>query len=711
MSEFWQELQAQLGGTIAEEEGEVTLLFGDLPNCEFTALGNAVGVQVVQLEFSEGENPETVRDRLTSDDELSRRVQQASLQLNGQTAFFMPEQLNWYWRPTTGKPPKAKATGELITTLAQVLTRAAPMRDHYCWGCGELECGLTRHKRSTVRLCPACLTMLDQCGEELGRVETTELEPEKELDLSPLGLENLSPSAQLAKGRRLEELFQKSPGSYWLRVLFLVALGQVALFGAAGLLAILVVALLGLFAWSAVTGHVGPLILVSKGLAAGGGKLAAAAAVGLGALAKGLWPPKVSEQLPDIMLERQDQPELFGWLDGLASRVGAPRVDFVAVDNQINAFATERRQKGKWVRMVGVGVPLLELLDREELSAVMAHELGHLRHKDTRTLWVNRTAWMWVNVVDRLGKGLYSTFARWYLPLFWLYSQVLSRQQERAADAASTEVVPAEAQARQLVRIEILCQLLPAALHESLNRAALEPEGTPFDPVRRAADELDAMPADRIADAYRQALEEETNWMSTHPELRQRLQDLGVAPPAQVEMGFAPAEPAAALLRNYAELRSRATRLLTVKCQVKIARERRFYRGRTARAARLAGVESEHPTGPGQVLLGRLLCSLQRWDEAWLHLRRAVELDPGNLSALLDLVGSQFEERQYRPALEALEAYLPANALDVDLLSIGARCAERCAAPEQAREYFRRLLTMDLPLSAREDIQARMARL
>jgi Zn-dependent protease with chaperone function len=433
----------------------------------------------------------------------------------------------------------------------------------------------------------------------------------------------------------------------------------------------------------------------------------------LGLLALGLWPPKLPDGPPEILLRRPGQPELFGWLDGLADRVGAPRVDQVALFNQINAFATEERQKGRWVRMVGMGIPLLELLSKDEFSAVMAHELGHLRHRDAQTTWVSHTAWMWETVVSRMqkrGSPLFRAFARWFLPTFWLHSNVLRRLQEKAADAASTAVVPPEAQARQLLRTRMLLQLLPAALHEGLNRAARETETVDLDPVRLARTELGRMSADRIADAYRDVLEEKPNWLSTHPDLRTRLSDLGVAVPAQVEIDFAPDEPACGIVRGYEELRSLALQNMSVNCQVRVAKDRRFFRGSAARAERVA----EHEkilTAAGQVLIGRLLCRLQRFEEAWPHLQKALELEPENLSTLLDLCGTLYDERRYQQALDALKAYLPAATLDFEFLMIGARSAERCGALEDARDFYRRLLTMDLPLAVREDLQERIDQL
>ncbi len=82
-------------------------------------------------------------------------------------------------------------------------------------------------------------------------------------------------------------------------------------------------------------------------------------------------------------------PELYAMVENLARKadIPTPRL-FVVPDPSPNAFATGRNpQHG----VVAVNQGLLDMLDRSEVEGVIAHEIGHIRHRDTLTMAIVAT--------------------------------------------------------------------------------------------------------------------------------------------------------------------------------------------------------------------------------------------------------------------------------------------------------------------------------
>jgi heat shock protein HtpX len=73
----------------------------------------------------------------------------------------------------------------------------------------------------------------------------------------------------------------------------------------------------------------------------------------------------------------------------LAERAGMPRPQIYVIENdQPNAFATGRDPDHA---AVAATTGLLRLLDQREIRGVMAHELAHVKHRDTLTMTITAT--------------------------------------------------------------------------------------------------------------------------------------------------------------------------------------------------------------------------------------------------------------------------------------------------------------------------------
>ncbi|PYS55111.1 MAG: hypothetical protein DMG13_05535 [Acidobacteria bacterium] len=101
-------------------------------------------------------------------------------------------------------------------------------------------------------------------------------------------------------------------------------------------------------------------------------------------------------------------------------------------------------------RVMGIGLPLLQLLTVSQFEAVLAHEFGHFHGRDTRIgPWIHKTRAEIERTINMLSLGpgpiwlkvqVFPVLFVWYGNLFIRATQALSRIQEFSADrlAAST---------------------------------------------------------------------------------------------------------------------------------------------------------------------------------------------------------------------------------------------------------------------------------
>lgn len=98
---------------------------------------------------------------------------------------------------------------------------------------------------------------------------------------------------------------------------------------------------------------------------------------------------------------REDEPELYNLLENLCISRGLPMPRLAVIENAaLNAYAS-----GLTAHQYRVTVTrgLMKRLDRDELEAVLAHELSHIRHRDVRLMVI---AVIFVGIISFVGEML-----------------------------------------------------------------------------------------------------------------------------------------------------------------------------------------------------------------------------------------------------------------------------------------------------------------
>ena len=92
---------------------------------------------------------------------------------------------------------------------------------------------------------------------------------------------------------------------------------------------------------------------------------------------------KLATAMPGAkQIEKRDNPRLYRMVENLSITLGMPMPKVYVIDDPApNAFATGRDPKHA---IVAATTGLMEIMDDNELEAVMAHEMGHVQNYDIR---------------------------------------------------------------------------------------------------------------------------------------------------------------------------------------------------------------------------------------------------------------------------------------------------------------------------------------
>ena len=150
------------------------------------------------------------------------------------------------------------------------------------------------------------------------------------------------------------------------------------------------------------------------------------------------------------IVEEDEYPELHRMVESLAARAGLPKPKIgIMVSPVPNAFATGRSPKNA---VVAVTDSIMRTLNREELEAVLAHEISHVKNRDMLTLtmasFISMLAflimrnWIFISLFNNRDNNMGALILVYVVSIVvWLVStlltRALSRYREFAADRGS----------------------------------------------------------------------------------------------------------------------------------------------------------------------------------------------------------------------------------------------------------------------------------
>lgn len=150
------------------------------------------------------------------------------------------------------------------------------------------------------------------------------------------------------------------------------------------------------------------------------------------------------------LVTAQTAPEFVHLVNDLADRAGMPRPAVYVIDSdQPNAFATGRDPQNA---AVAASTGLLQRLTRDEIAGVMAHELAHIRNRDTLIMTITATMAGAIGMLgnfafflggnrDREGGFLGALLVMIFAPLAAAIVQMaISRSREYEADRGGAEI-------------------------------------------------------------------------------------------------------------------------------------------------------------------------------------------------------------------------------------------------------------------------------
>ena len=177
------------------------------------------------------------------------------------------------------------------------------------------------------------------------------------------------------------------------------------------------------------------------------------------------------------IVSREQAPEIYGIVDRLRQRAGLPMPQVaIAPHEQPNAFATGRSPEHA---VVCVTQGLVQLVDRDEIEGVIAHEIGHIKNRDMLLQTLSATMAGAITNLARFGMYAPSEGRRGspLAPLAALLAPIaamviqfaISRSREFKADATGAEISGKPlALASALGKLQMAAKRIPMAVSPTM---------------------------------------------------------------------------------------------------------------------------------------------------------------------------------------------------------------------------------------------------
>lgn len=266
--------------------------------------------------------------------------------------------------------------------------------------------------------------------------------------------------------------------------------------------------------------------------------------------------PRVDRfEAPGPLLTAQEHPGLFRLIEETAHATAQSAPTQVYLIPDLNAWVAQRGgvMGIGGARMMGVGLPLLQVLTVAEFRAVLAHEFGHFHGGDTALgPWIYNTRSAIGRTLQNLTgqHGLIGKPFEWYGAFFLRITHGVSRDQEYAADALAARVAGGEALVSGLKAIHASAAAFPPYWANEVV-PALETGIRP--PIlagfRSFLSSPDVAPG-IAAHLEKELLSGVSDPLDTHPALKDRIEAIRLATASSAAPASPVAVPAVSLFPN-----------------------------------------------------------------------------------------------------------------------------------------------------------------